>query len=254
MLYFFINIFCSTNSALRSHKLSHSGIRPYECQTCQKRFKCKSDLNQHMKSHSSETPYECQVCGTRFAYRWSWQQHERGHLGLKPYLCNICGKSFTQACTLRGHQKIHERDSNNDTADANQRVEDSTIAETSNSMNNSELRRKKSSSKVRKSILPAVPLLPPITNTPEESSASPNIVMDPSLALPLLTNRTTNIIQATPPSYTYQAMTQTAHALLPPIEYAGMIPHHMAEQYHLNIPEAHLYSDYSRNRFGHTYQ
>lgn len=228
-----------------------------------------------MKSHSSDTPYECQVCGTKFAYRWSWQQHERGHLGLKPFLCNVCGKSFTQACTLRSHQKIHERDAGKLTADDGQDPAVDGVAGVSSSLaaNGSEgVRRKKHANKNKKSTssLPPPAVAPSIAPAPtamvipslvdrqqpqqlmqDTTATSSHMIMEP-LALPLLANRGNNLMHSAPP-YAYQTMTQAA--LLPPMEYASMIPHHMAEQYHhLSLPDAHLYTDYSRNRFGHPYE
>ncbi|ORX88233.1 hypothetical protein BCR32DRAFT_197157, partial [Anaeromyces robustus] len=60
---------------LKSHQLSHSGVRPFKCKTCQTSFVRKHDL----------------------------KRHERLHTGVKPYVCSVCQRGFYRSDALSRH-------------------------------------------------------------------------------------------------------------------------------------------------------
>ncbi|XP_027829285.2 zinc finger protein 696 [Ovis aries] len=81
--------------------------RPYRCSTCDRSFKCYSDVVKHQSIHSGEKPYECSDCGKAFIHSSHVVRHQRIHNGEKPYICKECGKAFSQSFNLIRHQRIH---------------------------------------------------------------------------------------------------------------------------------------------------
>ena len=277
---------------MRRHKLTHTGLRQHECQTCQKKFYCRSDLTKHQSAHSNEMPFICRICGTKFAYRWSWRQHERGHQGLKPYLCNVCGKSFTQACTLRGHQKIHDRD--NCVQDNSINVQD-TINGEQNGANSSGISSKTKEERPKavrnkKSVAASAALTVDetsvITQTnSEQTILKPALNCSNTIVIPQAMSEHTILMPAvncskssvTPQAATkhtilmpvvncsavlnnqytcsYQTLEQPGQSLIPNLEYAGIVTQQIVDQYHqMSLPETQLYVQFAKDRFGDTFQ
>ena len=81
--------------------------QPYRCSTCDRSFKCYSDVVKHQSIHSGEKPYECSDCGKAFIHSSHVVRHQRIHNGEKPYICKECGKAFSQSFNLIRHQRIH---------------------------------------------------------------------------------------------------------------------------------------------------
>ncbi|XP_065758682.1 zinc finger protein 696 [Muntiacus reevesi] len=81
--------------------------QPYRCSTCDRSFKCYSDVVKHQSIHSGEKPYECSDCGKAFIHSSHVVRHQRIHNGEKPYVCKECGKAFSQSFNLIRHQRIH---------------------------------------------------------------------------------------------------------------------------------------------------
>ncbi|XP_045695764.1 zinc finger protein 510 [Phyllostomus hastatus] len=93
--------------AHRVHQRTHSQIKPYKCDECEKSFCQKGHLIQHQRTHTGEKPFECNECGKTFSQKSHLSTHQRIHSAEKPYKCKECGKTFVQKSTLRGHQRIH---------------------------------------------------------------------------------------------------------------------------------------------------
>ncbi|XP_034519535.1 zinc finger protein 696, partial [Ailuropoda melanoleuca] len=81
--------------------------RPYQCGTCDRSFKCYSDVAKHQSIHSGEKPYACSDCGKAFIHSSHVVRHQRTHHGEKPYVCKECGRAFSQSFNLVRHQRIH---------------------------------------------------------------------------------------------------------------------------------------------------
>jgi len=95
----------SSAGALRSHRRTHTGEKPYKCDYCEKAFKQSSHLTEHTRIHTGEKPFECTLCEKAFAQRSPLVTHMRIHTGEKPYKCKYCGKDFTHYSSYTRHEK-----------------------------------------------------------------------------------------------------------------------------------------------------
>ncbi|XP_062558800.1 zinc finger protein 771-like [Armigeres subalbatus] len=61
---------------LNTHKLTHSGLKPFGCDHCEKRFRTGTDLKVHHRAvHSREKPFRCEQCGQCFIVGYLLNQH-----------------------------------------------------------------------------------------------------------------------------------------------------------------------------------
>ncbi|CAG0879953.1 unnamed protein product [Cyprideis torosa] len=84
----------------------HSG-KPFACKTCGKAFTDRSALRRHKMIHSGEKPFACRICGKAFVWRGDLVSHQTIHTGEKPFACSICGKPFARSSGLCTHKLIH---------------------------------------------------------------------------------------------------------------------------------------------------
>ncbi|KAF8893883.1 hypothetical protein BD779DRAFT_1641349 [Infundibulicybe gibba] len=96
-------------SRLAEHERSHSGDRPFECETCKKTYLRDTHLHAHQRTHlpESERPLVCPQpgCGKRFWTTQHLRVHVDWHNGMKPFICSqpSCGQSFSKNYQLRAH-------------------------------------------------------------------------------------------------------------------------------------------------------
>ena len=92
---------------LNDHENTHTGVKPYACDTCGKSFVQSCTRTIHQITHTGVKPYTCDNCGKSLSHSSTLTNHEQTHTGVKPYTCEICGKSFARSGNLNEHERTH---------------------------------------------------------------------------------------------------------------------------------------------------
>ena len=98
--------------ALEEHMNIHLGIKDYECDVCEMRFRTKQRLTLHKQKHSDKSNYACNECGKSFKGYQNFFLHKRRHKGIKPHKCTMCDMRFFQPYMLKTHMVYHTGEKN----------------------------------------------------------------------------------------------------------------------------------------------
>ncbi|XP_029288952.1 gastrula zinc finger protein XlCGF57.1-like [Cottoperca gobio] len=84
-----------------------TGVKPFTCSGCSKRFSRKNSLTRHMRLHSDGKRFSCSICKISLGSCSNLVQHMRIHTGEKPFTCSVCGQRFSRKSSLVAHMRLH---------------------------------------------------------------------------------------------------------------------------------------------------
>ena len=96
--------------SLYSHVYYHSGLKPFSCAYCNKRYKTAYYLRIHQRLHTGEKPYQCEVCLKRFHDPQNFSKHKRIHDNVRPYQCKLCKKAYKNHNQIVSHIRSHTKE------------------------------------------------------------------------------------------------------------------------------------------------
>lgn len=86
--------------------MRHTGVKPYECRVCQKRFFRKDHLAEHFTTHTKTLPYHCPICNRGFQRQIAMRAHfQNEHVGQHDLVktCPLCSFRAGTMKSLRVH-------------------------------------------------------------------------------------------------------------------------------------------------------
>lgn len=89
------------------NKCFHSGVKPFKCERCGKRFHTEARARDHERKHGGVKPYRCEVCPKSFNHKTDLRRHLCLHSGHKPFGCTACGKGFIRKDHMLKHMDTH---------------------------------------------------------------------------------------------------------------------------------------------------
>ncbi len=97
------------SNGIRNRHVKFNHEYRYKCSHCDKKFATPQILASHIRTHTGEKPYVCETCGADFKSKPTLLSHTRlYHSDVKSQQCLDCGKRFRLKSTLRKHRLTHQ--------------------------------------------------------------------------------------------------------------------------------------------------
>lgn len=90
----------------KQHSESHTAVRVFTCELCQKKNHTIVRMVGHLKGHLNPR-HKCEICANCFSKPELLEAHLQVHAAHPVHQCQVCGKSFVTADRLHGHMRSH---------------------------------------------------------------------------------------------------------------------------------------------------
>lgn len=100
------------SNLLRTHMFSHSKTNKFACTDCDKVFRFPHYLSQHRRTHNPPTLYKCNECDYTNVFLHNFKNHMRKHTGVYRFTCDLCGKGFNRKSLFALHQRNYHKENN----------------------------------------------------------------------------------------------------------------------------------------------
>ncbi|KAJ8667866.1 hypothetical protein QAD02_009529 [Eretmocerus hayati] len=97
----------SSSFSLKSHVLTHTGVRSHRCNVCGESYLLQSLLDAHVKTHHCEKPFPCGICLKSYSTRYHLRRHARIHTNERRVSCGTCEATFKTKIDLEKHMRSH---------------------------------------------------------------------------------------------------------------------------------------------------
>ena len=92
------------------HKVFHTGVKPHECDICEKTFSQKSGLARHKIIHTIIKPFSCDLCQKSFSQSFHLTQHDKTSAHLKKVKSRNNDSSYYKNNFVDCDESIKEED------------------------------------------------------------------------------------------------------------------------------------------------
>lgn len=108
--------YCDEKFSFRTNRNKHvhaKHIKRFVCDVCGKGFGGKDKLASHRFTHTGEKPFQCDKCEYRTAKKYNLEMHRQSKhndFDQKNFLCAICNKQFVTMGRVRRHMEMMHAD------------------------------------------------------------------------------------------------------------------------------------------------